>query len=456
MNDKNDQSENIIRSFVSLLTLEKTARHAVDQDELQFVIANETRRIIDYDQAIFFAITATGKCRVRAVSGVSHPDTSSPFFQHLHRLIDGLLPEKEIEKIANLKKEDISQNLLPDWNETALQNPIWCPLSNGRGSIKGGLLLTRKAEWQQPELARLEFLIDAYSHAWISLEKKNISWTNHLKGIVNKLHQKKIKVISALAAIVLLMLPVKQSVIAPAEVVPANPFIVSPPFDGIVKEFYVNPNEEVTEGQPLFSLEDRVIRNNFLVAKKALAVAGADYKRTQQKAFSDPDSKSKVPLLKAVVDEKKAVVDYTSELLKQITVRAPRDGIAIYSNPNDWLGKPVSVGEKIITLSDPSDTELLIWLPVNNAINMETGARVRAFLNIDPTSSLEATLRQSSFEAQVSPEDVLAFQLRAAFTAGTKKIHIGLKATAKLYGDKVTLFYYIFRRPMAAVRQFVG
>lgn len=456
MNEKNDQSENIIRGFVSLLTIEKSARHAADQDELKFIIVNEARRVIDYDQAIFFVVTATGKCRARAVSDVSHPDTSSPYFQHLHRLIDSFLPEKETEKIAPLKEDDLPRELLPDWNEADLQNPIWCPFSNGRGSIKGGLLLTRKMEWQQPELARLEFLADAYSHAWGALEKRNFSWKNRLNRSLKTLQNKTVRISLSLIVAGLMFVPVRQTVIAPAEVVPASPFVISPPFDGIVKEFHVSPNEEVKEGQPLFSLEDRVVRNDFLVAKKGLAVADADYRRTLQKAFLDTDSKSKVTLLKAVVDEKKAIVNYTSELLKQITVRAPRDGIAIYNDPNNWLGRPVSVGERIITLADPSDTELQIWLPVDNAINMKVGARVRAFLNIDPTSPLDAVLCQLSFEPQVSPKEVLAFQLRATFTGETRKGNIGLKATAKLYGDRVSLFYYIFRRPMAAIRRFVG
>ncbi len=170
----------------------------------------------------------------------------------------------------------------------------------------------------------------------------------------------------------------------------------------------------------------------------------------------DPESKARVPVLKALLDQREAEVAYSSDLLKRIVIRAPGDGIAIFSDPNDWLGRPVLVGEKIITLADPTATELQIWLPVDNAINMETGARVRSFLNVNPTHTLEATLRQSGFEAQISPDDILSFQLRAAFTDGTAAPRIGLKATAKLYGDRVTLFYYIFRRPMAWVRRFFG
>ena len=161
-------------------------------------------------------------------------------------------------------------------------------------------------------------------------------------------------------------------------------------------------------------------------------------------------------LLKAVAAQKAEEVNYARDLLQRIQVRAPRDGIAVFSDENDWLGKPVSVGERIITLADPNATELLVWLPVDDAISFPQNARVRTFLNVNPTQPLRAELRQLSYEAQLSPDNVLAFKLRARFAANVERPRIGLKATAKVYGENVSLFYYIFRRPLAAVRRFLG
>lgn len=456
MNEKNGQSEEVVRNLVSLLRLEKTARQARKLDELQFIIANETRHILFYEQATLWVTTATGKNRVRVVSGISHPDISSPYFHHLHQLLDAFALTKEAKQIVRLKKEDFSPELFLDWDETVLQNPLWCPFVNRNGYMTGGLLLTRDKEWNQPEIAQLEFLVHAYSHAWDALEKRNISWKNRLNRSLKVLQNRTIRISLSLFIVAVMFIPVNQTVIAPAEVVPVNPFVASSPIDGIVKEFYVQPNEAVVKDQPLFSLEDRDIRNNYIITKKALAVAKANYKSAVQKSFSDLESKARIPVLKSLLDQKEAEVAYSSDLLERIIIRSPGEGIAIFSNHSDWLGRPVLVGEKIITLADPTATELQIWLPVDNAINMNADARVRAFLNINPTRPLEATVRQFSFEAQASPDDVLSFQLRATFAEGTAAPRIGLKATAKLYGDRVSLFYYIFRRPMAGVRRFFG
>jgi len=115
-----------------------------------------------------------------------------------------------------------------------------------------------------------------------------------------------------------------------------------------------------------------------------------------------------------------------------------------------------SRGEKVLTLANPDDAEVQIQLPVDDAINLEPGARVRMFLNIDPTRPLDAQLRQTSYEAEVTPEDILAFRLKASFDEGTPLPRIGLKGTAKIYGDKVPLFYYLMRRPISALRQTLG
>ena len=81
------------------------------------------------------------------------------------------------------------------------------------------------------------------------------------------------------------------------------------------------------------------------MAQKALEVARADYARAAQKAFSDPASKSEFTVLKAVVEQRQAEVQYTAELLERIQVRAPVDGVVAFSDASDGLGRPVRVGE---------------------------------------------------------------------------------------------------------------
>lgn len=132
------------------------------------------------------------------------------------------------------------------------------------------------------------------------------------------------------------------------------------------------------------------------------------------------------------------------------------DGIVIYSAPKDWLGKPVSVGERVMLIADPNNKKLDIELPVNDAINVSPGTRVKFYLNVDPLNPLDAKLRYVSYSAEETPGGDLAYHLKADFLKDQKIPRIGLKGTAKVYGERVSLFYYLFWRPIAWLRQTLG
>ena len=79
---------------------------------------------------------------------------------------------------------------------------------------------------------------------------------------------------------------------------------------------------------------------------------------------------------------KRAELEYNQELMQRIQVRAPMDGIAIYSDPNDWVGKPLRIGERVMQVAATGNAELLLHLAVGDAITFAPGSRVVMFLNV--------------------------------------------------------------------------
>ena len=116
----------------------------------------------------------------------------------------------------------------------------------------------------------------------------------------------------------------------------------------------------------------------------------------------------------------------------------------------------MTIGERLLEIADPNEAELEIWLPVADAITLKPGAEVEFFLNVSPGAPLRAKLRQASYEATVSPAQLLGYRLKATLDDPAHTPRIGLRGTAKIYGESVTLFYYLARRPLAAARQFLG
>ncbi|MCP4040896.1 MAG: biotin/lipoyl-binding protein, partial [Gammaproteobacteria bacterium] len=243
-----------------------------------------------------------------------------------------------------ISRKDIRPKHQEGWHEWSPGELLWLPMSTRQGKPSAGMLLFRDTPWIDSEIVLLNNLSDAYQHALTALERGN---GNPLSQLFNTLFRRPFQLLLGAVLLSTLALPVNESALAPAEVSPSKPIIVSAPLDGVVKSFHVQPNQVVAEGDLLFSLDKTTIQSQNEVAAKVLAIAKADYLRASQKAFRDAESKAKLSSLRAVVDEKTAELEYSSRLLERIQVRAEQAGIALFSDPNEWLGKPVVTGEKV-------------------------------------------------------------------------------------------------------------
>lgn len=293
---------------------------------------------------------------------------------------------------------------------------------------------------------------EAYAHAWHALSRGG--------GLGKRLATLgkgwRLPVVVALALVISVFTPVRISVLAPAEVIPLDALEVRAPTDGVVDVMQVEPNEKVVEAQPLLKLDPTLLRSRFAVARRKLAVAEAEYRQMAHKAVFDAESKAQVAVLEGKRDLQLEEVGYLEALLKQLEVKADRPGVVIYSDPSDWVGRPVQTGERILTIADPAKVQLEVQVAVDDAIALQEGAEVRFFLSIAPDKPLTAVLKRAAFDAQPTPEGTLVYRVLANFEADVVPPRIGLKGTAKVYGEEVKLLYYLLRRPFASVRRWTG
>jgi hypothetical protein len=449
-----DGTGDTARTLATLLQIERDARHARTEASFRFVVVNDTRRLVDYDQAVLWRRYEGGKIRVEAVSGVADISRETPYIHWLEQVISQHAAMATATETRLLEPGSTSGETAANWQEMVSGDVLWCPFLAPDGLLVGGLWLSRtRSPWLTSDRALLERLADAYTHAWLSLTNKSRTASHRF---VSRLLAGRKRLTWLLLLLVVMLIPVRQTALAPAEVIPYEPVIVTAPMDGVVREIHVEPNAPINAGELLFSLDDTTLRNRHEIAIKAAEVARANYVVTSRKALQNEDSKADLAMLRAEVELRQAEAQYTEELLRRIHVHAERDGIAIFTAVNDWLGRPVITGEKVMTLADPAQTEIRLWLPIDDAINLETGAAITLLLNVNPTQPLSGTLRQTSYEAQVTPEGNLAYQLKASFRDNSDVSRIGLRGTGKVYGKRVLLVQYLLRRPFSALRRFTG
>jgi HlyD family secretion protein len=434
-----------------LLQLEGMVRAAQTQQELQFFFVNETRRLVPYQQAMLLTPPTSSAqiYQVRAASSVPVVDRTVPLMQWTERLIQNLRTASRGPDILHVMEAECPAEFRPDWKEFTPGYGLWCPLKHPGGQIIGGLWLTQDHPWVGHETTVLQRLSEAYAYAWRAVGSSN---SRRWRGGLSRTTMW----ILAVAMLGALAIPVPMSTLAPAKIVAKDPRIVSAPIDGVIAEILVLPNTIVSEGQVLFRFEDTTFRSEYEVAERSLDVAMAQYRRASQGSFGDAEQKADVPLLKAEVELRETERNYAHERLTKVEVKAEQAGLLLYSDKSDWIGKPVVVGQRIMELANPQQLEVRIDLPVEDAIVLREGASATLFLNANPFSSVPATISHASYHAEVLPNNTLAYRVTAQLEQGSSEFRIGWQGSAKIYGEQVMLFTYLFRRPISAIRPWIG
>ncbi|MEO5370920.1 MAG: biotin/lipoyl-binding protein [Magnetococcus sp. DMHC-1] len=430
----------------TLLHLEERARSVGNTAELGFVMVNETVGLVAYRQAACW-LTNQG---VVALSGIPVTDPNVPMVQWLNRVCRSLHASAAVTRVVD--PQQLATLDREEWQEWFPPYGLWLLLPGREGTRLGGILLARETPWQEGELVLLQHLAGAYAHAWLALlQPSPWSWfKRHLAFFSRVKIWLWLGLIGALSVV-----PVRLTVLAPAEVVPDDPILVRAPLEGVIEKIHVQPNDSVTEGTPLFDLDPTSLASKLEVAEKSLATALAEYRQVSHQAVEDVKSKYLLAIISGRIEERRAETVYLKHVLNRIRVKTPRSGVVIFDDPSAWLGRPVALGEKVMVVTGIHETELEAWVAMGDDIDLPPQAEVTFFPNVNPLQPVTAQVRFMAYEAFPKPNGQLAFRLRATVEANNKP-RVGLKGTARIHGEQVPLLYWLFRKPLALVRQGIG
>ncbi|WP_068826568.1 efflux RND transporter periplasmic adaptor subunit [Pseudomonas sp. BMS12] len=435
--------------LLSLASLRDRALSCDTLNALAFSMANDLHPLLHFHQALVLA-QHDDSLELLCISGLARPTEDSPYLIWLRnagRWLSAQTKGTQPQWLARDAVEPTSE-VAAGWQEW-WPSGVWCvPLHDRQGKRLGLLLYLLDTEPQAPLPELLGGLFRTWEYCWAALTQKRqlLGWRPTRRQLL---------IVLGLAAL-LLLVPVRQSVLAPAEVVSRQAQIISSPIDGVVADIHVRPNQEVQTGTLLLSLDETTLRNRAEVLGKEVAVADAELIAASQRAFDNLQSKAELTLLNGRAQQRRAELAAVEAQLERTQVHAPRSGVAVFSDPNDWLGKPVSTGERIMQLADPGQPAMRIQLPVADAIALEPGAEVTLFLTAYPLSPLQGQVLETSYQARPGEDGVASYRLLASIEGQPEHARLGLHGTAKLYGDRVLLGYYLLRRPLAALRAWSG
>lgn len=427
-----------------LMTLENEALAATDLITLKHIAVNRPRALIQTGH-IFWVSRNGQKIKIDAISSQSQLDRTTPFIQWMTRQL-------------SLRANRGDLNALDQWtfnnshNETPFSYPftqaLYVPLAPD--VRRGGLLFTREHNFTDVDkhlavrLAKIFGMAAAVTkrkrHKAININKRIVLWGS--AGLL-----------ALLSAI-----PVPMTTLAPAEVVAGSPYIITAPFDGVIEDILVPPNSHVQKDTALLRFVDTAYRNEFILAGKEQAIANAKLRQAAVTSFISDAAKRNIAIAAAERDLASARQDYAQDRLARTIITSPKEGLAIYTDPSDWRGRHVTTGEAIIQIADTTNLRLRIDAPLSMGESLDGGARIKLFLDNAPLNDLEAELTSASYYAKDMPGGHMAYEAYANLQISNHHglPRIGARGVAKIYGRKAPLGYWLLRRPITILRQFLG
>ncbi len=438
--------------FKLQLDIEAEARRASTVDEWKFVVANETLKLTDAIQIFVFCFEKP--MRLMAISGLTSFERATPLVKEIEQLIKGEFLNTKNSGLTGIRQISFDPQIAEYLSAYPFSKLLWVPFLSRERKLLGGMLLAKGDDWGNHEPVVLQRLADTFSHALSALRIQS----GIAQDLARKFKLNKTKIIVAIIGLIaVLLLPVSMTTLAPFEVAPREPTIVASPLDGIIDQILVNPNEQVKKGQKLVLFNDTVFRNRLALADRETSVAKARLKKSGLMAFDEQEGREDIGISMANHSLKIAEQKFASDMLERSTILAQSSGVVLYPDRHSLLGLPVKPGERIMQIANPDQIEFLIDVPSKDAIILRPEARVKIYLDSDPLNAREAIVDYVNYQAKEHPGHGLSFRVVARLIDNARHIpKLGVRGTAQLYGEKVPLAFYLFRRPLSALRQWVG
>jgi multidrug resistance efflux pump len=433
----------------AVLELGRRAR-AAGRDELAFLIANETASVVPYQQAALWQ-EGLPAADALVLSGVAAADRGGPYSMWLERVFAALTRKRASPHEPSLiGPADLPEPLAREWAEWFPAHAVLCRLGWRDGEPVGYLLLGRADPWSDNDRQLLDALCGTFAQSL--LLHRRVRKASLLERIAPR---KRAIAMAAGVLLVIACLPVRESVLAPAEIVPVDPAPVRAPFDGVVGALRVTPNQPVHAGDALVSFDRTQLQTRYEVTKKALDMAREEYADTSQQALSDDKAKARLAMLQSKVEQEQAELVYDEDMLRRAEITAPVDGVAVFDDSSEWIGKPVALGERIMVVASPARTQLQIEVPAASVVSFEPGSEVVFFSNLSPDQPVYGKLSFASYSSTIAADGVMSYAFRASLDPGPA-LRLGLKGTAKIYGPRRALVLWLLRRPLTVAREWLS
>ncbi len=438
-----------------LLDAVLAAAGAGSREEWLFLLVNRAVVAAPYDRAAAWSLS--GGAALLAVSGAVAPDGDGAFASAWKPVVRGLLRP---DACAALGAETVADGAALEEALRAVPGTaaVWAPVPG----MASGIVFERwDGAFSEAERLRLARFVAACS----------LSRSGGARAARSGRGRWRVRIAAALlllAVLAFVRLPLR--IAAECEVAARNPRLVAAPMDGVLAEVVARPGERVGAGDVLAVYDARLMEEELNILRRQVEVAETELATARARGFAEQRYRAETARLEAGLSRERARLRALETRYALREIAAPVEGMVQLDDPRAWRGRPVATGQAILWLVEPSETRVRIWLPQDDRIGFDPDRPVGVHLHAFGGEARLARLTYVSAYAQAVGDGSgrYAFPAEAEWMEGERNGEgngdgkgagsppLGVRGTAFLYGERVSLGYWLLRRPLGWVRRVFG
>jgi RND family efflux transporter MFP subunit len=458
-NARQYEAEKKVQELDALLAVSREITSTLDLDKVMRAIVNATSALIRYDRCAI-AILQRGKMRIGAVSGAVEVNRNEPSVRRTEALLewvffggsDVAVTRREDGTIATDRPET-EEKFRTFFDESGSNAFYGVLLEDDEGKLGVlGFECLEPLEFDQETRDLLRILVNQATVAVRNAQlyqqvplpgflRPLAEWTRKLREQPgNRLRRWALG--SAVALVLLAVLPWNVRVSGPSRVVPGRRIPVTASVEGIVESVAHREGDRLAAGAVVATLRDDAYRAALAETRAAEQIAEADVARYRSEGNA-------AATFQAVArrDEMRARAALAEEKLERTRLRAPEAGVILTPRLDERIGQLLPAGAEFAVLAETSAVLVEVAVPERDASRLAAGQKVDVKVNSYPYRTFSGTVAHLGAAVREEGEERFVIAETSVENPGGL-LKPGMLGTAKVSTGRRPLLAALFRRPV--------
>jgi multidrug efflux pump subunit AcrA (membrane-fusion protein) len=448
-------SSDLAAATAAILELNSRAARAEGLTAACRVVVEQLAEHLQLDRVALAWRTSSGRCTLRAISGLPTFDQRSETAAQLQavadeaaaRLTDGIWPPLSAANRHAL----LSHRRLVECSRSEAAASF---LLRDNDSVRGVLMIsgTRGTAHDSAQMRFLRTAADCLvSTLALSARAEGGWWRRSWAQLGRAIGRRAFAVMTAVAVIVVAAMawPVPYRISCRVVVEPMQRRFVVAPHQGLIERSFVQPGDTVRAGQTLARMDGREVRWE-------LAGLEADRRQAQQQRDSSlaRGDLSKSELARLEVEQLDAKVELLRRRESLLELKAPLDGVVLSGSVDKLLSAPVETGQVLFEIAPLDQLRIEVAAPAADYRHIAVGDSVELRFDGRLSEPVNGTLSRIRPRSEIrDSEDVFIAEVELPNLDDV--LRPGQRGSAIIFGPRHPLAWNLFHKAFDRVRRWL-